>query len=422
MIGILRVMFDARITLQSQVSEQLKAHFGDKVFDTVIPRNVRLAEAPSYGMPGVVFDPAFERRAGIPRLRARDGGARRRPARRARRLSTKAEIESARFDEALLARIEDAGINASAPREQRWVDGWLLRLSPGKAKRARCIQAVAPGRLGHRRQAGALPAALRGGGTSTLRADHAVLAAARARPPSRRPRAWSGSTTRGSWSSHRSPSSPRLPARRVPVQRSRAPTRRAFADWVGAPRGSSAVERHAHAERICPTRRAAPRRARARAPNGEIVAGGLVVIEGEVAGLYDVFTAEAERGRGHARSALPPSARVRREPRRDAWATCRSTPRNEAARRIYRRLGFADAYAYHYRTPPAAPERRAARRALDEPGGLVEAQVHVHRLHRGAARALAEVVEPAHQQHLGRRCANTNRSTRLVSLHACTSK
>ena len=57
-IGILRVMFDARITLQSQVSEQLKVHFGDKVFDTVIPRNVRLAEAHSYGMPGVVFDPA----------------------------------------------------------------------------------------------------------------------------------------------------------------------------------------------------------------------------------------------------------------------------------------------------------------------------------------------------------------------------
>ena len=51
-------MFDPRITLQQQVSEQLKAHFGDKVFNTVIPRNVRLAEAPSYGLPGVVFDPA----------------------------------------------------------------------------------------------------------------------------------------------------------------------------------------------------------------------------------------------------------------------------------------------------------------------------------------------------------------------------
>lgn len=57
-IGLLRVMFDPRITLQTQVSDQLKAHFADKVFDTVIPRNVRLAEAPSYGLPGVVFDPA----------------------------------------------------------------------------------------------------------------------------------------------------------------------------------------------------------------------------------------------------------------------------------------------------------------------------------------------------------------------------
>ena len=57
-IGLLRVMFDNRMTLQQQVSEQLKSHFGDKVFDAVIPRNVRLAEAPSYGQAGVVFDPS----------------------------------------------------------------------------------------------------------------------------------------------------------------------------------------------------------------------------------------------------------------------------------------------------------------------------------------------------------------------------
>jgi chromosome partitioning protein len=57
-IGLLRVMFDPRITLQQQVSQQLQDHFGDKVFATVIPRNVRLAEAPSYGQPGVVFDAA----------------------------------------------------------------------------------------------------------------------------------------------------------------------------------------------------------------------------------------------------------------------------------------------------------------------------------------------------------------------------
>ncbi len=55
-IGLLRVMFDPRSTLAQQVSAQLEAHFADKVFKTLVPRNVRLAEAPSYGMPGVVFD------------------------------------------------------------------------------------------------------------------------------------------------------------------------------------------------------------------------------------------------------------------------------------------------------------------------------------------------------------------------------
>ena len=57
-IGLLRVMFDPRMTLQQQVSDQLLEHFGDKVFKTIIPRNVRLAEAPSYGLPGVAFDKA----------------------------------------------------------------------------------------------------------------------------------------------------------------------------------------------------------------------------------------------------------------------------------------------------------------------------------------------------------------------------
>jgi chromosome partitioning protein len=56
-IGLLRVMFDPRMMLSQQVSSQLEKHFGDKVFKTIIPRNVRLAEAPSYGIPGVIFDP-----------------------------------------------------------------------------------------------------------------------------------------------------------------------------------------------------------------------------------------------------------------------------------------------------------------------------------------------------------------------------
>ncbi|MGC0151463.1 ParA family protein [Chromobacterium vaccinii] len=55
-MGLLRTMFDARNNLSQQVSEQLARHFGDKVFQTVIPRNVRLAEAPSHGLPGLVYD------------------------------------------------------------------------------------------------------------------------------------------------------------------------------------------------------------------------------------------------------------------------------------------------------------------------------------------------------------------------------
>ena len=56
--GIVRTMYDLRNNLAAAVSAELQRHFGDKVYRTVIPRNVRLAEAPSYGLPGVAFDPA----------------------------------------------------------------------------------------------------------------------------------------------------------------------------------------------------------------------------------------------------------------------------------------------------------------------------------------------------------------------------
>jgi len=54
--GLLRTMYDPRNTLGQQVSDQLQQHFGEKVYRTVIPRNVRLAEAPSYGMPALSYD------------------------------------------------------------------------------------------------------------------------------------------------------------------------------------------------------------------------------------------------------------------------------------------------------------------------------------------------------------------------------
>lgn len=54
--GLLRTMFDPRNALAQQVSDQLQEHFGDKVYRTVIPRNVRLAEAPSFGVPALYHD------------------------------------------------------------------------------------------------------------------------------------------------------------------------------------------------------------------------------------------------------------------------------------------------------------------------------------------------------------------------------
>lgn len=54
--GLLRTMFDGRSRLTRDVSEQLMTHFADRVFETVVPRNIRLAEAPSFGLPAILYD------------------------------------------------------------------------------------------------------------------------------------------------------------------------------------------------------------------------------------------------------------------------------------------------------------------------------------------------------------------------------
>ena len=54
--GLLRTMYNAQSSLTQQVSSELESHFGSKVYKTIVPRNVRLAEAPSYGKPVIAFD------------------------------------------------------------------------------------------------------------------------------------------------------------------------------------------------------------------------------------------------------------------------------------------------------------------------------------------------------------------------------
>jgi chromosome partitioning protein len=54
--GIVLTMYDGRNTLANQVVQDVRAHMGDKVYDTIIPRNVRVSEAPSYGKPAILYD------------------------------------------------------------------------------------------------------------------------------------------------------------------------------------------------------------------------------------------------------------------------------------------------------------------------------------------------------------------------------
>lgn len=55
--GFLLTMYDARLRLANQIYEELSGHFGDMVFDTVIPRNIKLSESPSHGLPVILYDP-----------------------------------------------------------------------------------------------------------------------------------------------------------------------------------------------------------------------------------------------------------------------------------------------------------------------------------------------------------------------------
>ena len=250
----------------------------------------------------------------------------------------------------LLSRVEDASLNASAPPQQRWLDGWILRYSPGKARRARCVNAVAAGRLplGQKlelagalfREAG-LPMMLRITRFTeppTLDDDLATLG-------------WPKVDVTHVLVLPRLRNTEPAPlARGTHWARLDAPE---YAEEVGQLRGSPETHRLAHVQRL--TYSPVPYRGYAirRDADGLVLACGQYAREGDLVGLYDVYTRESARGQGLARLlcerllslAAGEGAVV---------GYLQVEHGNDAALSVYQRLGFIDGYTYHYREAPAA--------------------------------------------------------------------
>lgn len=253
------------------------------------------------------------------------------------------------FDAGLLSRIEDAGLNASAPPQQRWMDGWLLRFSPGKAKRARCINALAAGRLPVRDKLARAEAAYAEAGQPLIfrltpfsePAGLDALLEAQGMHRFEDTRVMVLADLAG------------VAAEGLPAGATvHALGLEAFAQRVGALRGSPLAQRIAHGQRLVQS--PVPFSAFELRVDGEPLACGQYAIEAELVGVYDLFTATAARGRGLA-SALCRHLLAHARSRGARHAYLQVDADNQPARAIYHRLGFADGYAYHYRAiDPAA--------------------------------------------------------------------
>ena len=280
-----------------------------------------------------------------------------------------AAVLAPHIDLGLLRRVEDSSLNASAPTQQRWLDGWLVRYCPGKAKRARCINAVAPGvRTPQAKLAECVAVFQEAGLPLVLRIT-----------PFTQPAGLDAELARQGW--------PMFDDTRVmvltemegwereagqmyqtgPAERTIRTTRAAemtpaglppgwsetsegalaYARAVGALRGSSALEIESHAQRLqwSPV----PYTGLVwRDGAGAVQACGQFAREGDLVGLYDVFTAPAARGRGLSRALCARLLlRARDEGARTAYLQVDAA--NAPARKVYTRLGFRDAYTYHYR-------------------------------------------------------------------------
>ena len=246
------------------------------------------------------------------------------------------------FDATLLSRVEDAGLNASAPPQQRWVDGWLLRYGPGKARRSRCVQAVAAGRLSNAERLALCEAVFAEAGLPLF-----VRITPFSQPPGL-----------GEWllgeGLHRIDDSRVMvtttmpPVSALPDGMRLVPADAAYyAQVIAELRGSPDAQRQGHAQRLASSPVPYCGWLLQRREDGQILACAQTAAEADMVGLYDVFTAPVARGQGLAgwlcarllAQAAAAGARV---------AYLQVDAANAPAVQTYRRLGFVDAFGYHY--------------------------------------------------------------------------
>lgn len=261
------------------------------------------------------------------------------------------DAAEAAFPPALLARVEDAGLDASAPPQQRWLDGWLVRLLPGKARRARCINALGPGALS----------------LDERLAEAERLYAAAGLPLLFRISRFTQPATLDDALADRGFEAvdptlvmvctqlPTRPTTALPAGLHLGPLNaEAYAEAVGALRGSPPEHRRSHALRL----RQSPVPYQGWAlheggPAGPVMACGQVAADGRLAGLYDVFTHPDARGRGLAgylcEHLLSQAAALGAD-----IGYLQVDAANAAALAVYHRLGFRAGYRYHYRERPGA--------------------------------------------------------------------
>lgn len=251
---------------------------------------------------------------------------------------------SARFDPLLLARTEEAGLNVTAVAQQRLFDGWLMRFSPGKAKRARSITALVPGRLPVEERLAVCEAAY----------QRAQLPIMLRMTPFSQPAGLDAQLealglhrvglTRVMVHAQLDEIGGQGAAQGLSIERVGLD---AFARVIGGMRGSSTSQQQAHADRLMHA--PVPLEAWVARSHGQVLGCGHIAVDENLAGLFDVFVLPEARGKGLAQHLC----RVLMQRGQVLGATAaylQVEDDNLPAVAVYERLGFGLAYHYHYRT------------------------------------------------------------------------